>query len=53
VSVECDEETVVQLLGWLGDDNLITSTDFPHGDSRYPHAIEAFRKLPLPEETQR
>lgn len=53
VSVESDEETVVQYLDWFGDDNLVTSTDFPHGDSQYPHAMEAFRKLPLSEETQR
>ena len=29
------------------------STDFPHGDSMYPHAVEGFRKLPLSEAAQR
>jgi len=53
VSVECDEETVVHYVDWFGDDNVVFSTDFPHGDSQYPHAVEAFRKLPLGEATQR
>jgi predicted TIM-barrel fold metal-dependent hydrolase len=53
VSVEADEETVVHYLDWFGDDNLVFSTDYPHGDSQYPHAVETFRKLPLSEETQR
>ena len=50
VSVEADEETVVHYLDWFGDDNLVFSTDYPHGDSQYPHAVETFRKLPLSEE---
>jgi len=53
VSVEADEETVVHYLDWFGDDNLVFSTDYPHGDSQYPHAVETFRKLPLSEESQR
>ena len=53
LSVEADEETVVHYLDWFGDDNLVFSTDFPHGDSQYPHALESFRKLPLPEQSQR
>ena len=40
VSVEADEETVVHYLDWFGDDNLVFSTDYPHGDSQYPHAVE-------------
>jgi len=53
VSVEVDEETVVHYVDWFGDDNLVFSTDFPHGDARYPHAVETFRKLPLSEDSQR
>jgi predicted TIM-barrel fold metal-dependent hydrolase len=37
----------------LGDDNLVVSTDWPHDDSRFPHAIDTFLKLDLSEETQR
>jgi predicted TIM-barrel fold metal-dependent hydrolase len=53
LSVESDEETVKQYVEWFGDDNLVFSTDYPHGDSKYPHAVEAFLKLPLSEESQR
>ena len=30
----------------LGDDNLVLSTDWPHDDSRFPHAIDGFLALP-------
>ena len=36
----------------FGDDNLVFSTDYPHGDSKYPHAVEAFDKLPMPDGDQ-
>jgi hypothetical protein len=35
------------------DDNLVFSTDYPHGDSKYPHAVEAFLTLPLDDDTKR
>src|SRR5215208_5193317 len=42
LSVEADEETAVHYLDWFGADNLVFSTDYPHGDSAYPHAVEGF-----------
>ena len=53
VSVECDEATVVHYVDWFGDDNLVFSTDFPHGDSQYPNAVATLRKLPLSDSSQR
>jgi predicted TIM-barrel fold metal-dependent hydrolase len=53
LSVDADEETVRHYVDWFGDANLVFSTDYPHGDSQYPHAMETFRKLPLAEESQR
>ena len=53
LSVDADEETVKHYVDWFGDENLVFSTDFPHGDSLYPHAMEGFRKLPLAETSQR
>jgi len=53
LSVDADEETVKHYVDWFGDENLVFSTDFPHGDSMYPHAMEGFRKLPLAEASQR
>ena len=36
LSVEADETTVKYFIDWFGDDNLVFSTDYPHGDSKYP-----------------
>ncbi len=36
----------------FGDDNLVFSTDYPHGDSQFPHAVDAFDKLPMSDETK-
>jgi predicted TIM-barrel fold metal-dependent hydrolase len=47
LSVEADEETVSQYVERFGDDNLVFSTDYPHADSKYPHAVECFDRLPL------
>ena len=38
---------------WFGDDNVVFSTDYPHPDSRFPHAVELFMKLPLTENAKR
>lgn len=35
--------------GLFRDDNIVFSTDYPHGDSQYPRAVETFDKLPFPE----
>jgi predicted TIM-barrel fold metal-dependent hydrolase len=44
-SVEADEETAHYYVDWFGSDNLVFSTDYPHGDSQYPHAVDAFEKM--------
>jgi len=49
LSIEADEEPAKDYVARFGDANLVFSTDYPHGDSKYPHAVEAFEKLPLPE----
>ena len=38
---------------WFGDDNVVFSTDYPHSDSKYPHSVTAFMKLPLSDESKR
>ena len=53
ISVEPDEAPAVDAIGRLGDDNIVFSTDYPHLDSRYPHAVDYFLEQPLPEETKR
>jgi len=53
VSVEPDEAPARHLIEELGSDRIVFSTDYPHGDSRYPKAVEAFLKLPLSDEDKR
>lgn len=52
VSIECDETPGVPAAEALPD-NVVFSTDYPHGDSKYPRATEHFLKLPLQETTAR
>ena len=37
----------------IGDDRIVFSTDFPHGDSKFPQAVESFLELPISEESKR
>jgi uncharacterized protein len=46
-AMECDEELVGHVVQLIGDDNLVTTTDYPHGDSKYPGAMDRFLALPL------
>ena len=53
LAVEADEKPVNQYVDWFGDDNLVFSTDYPHADSKYPHSIREFEKLPLTEASRK
>src|SRR5437867_3694451 len=53
VSVECDEEPVKHVIDAIGDDRIVFSTDFPHGDSKFPRAVESFLQLPISDESKR
>ena len=37
----------------IGDDNLVTTTDYPHGDSKYPDVTNRFLALPLSDRSKR
>ena len=37
----------------IGDDNLVTTTDYPHGDSKYPHAMDLFLGMKLGDNSKR
>ena len=52
ISVESDEDTVPHFIDTFGHGRLVTSTDYPHGDSKFPHAIDAFDKLPMSDEAK-
>ncbi|HLQ33153.1 MAG TPA: amidohydrolase family protein [Chloroflexota bacterium] len=53
VSVEPDERPARYMIEEFGCDQLVFSTDYPHGDSRYPEAVDAFLELPLSDEQKR
>jgi uncharacterized protein len=48
IGVEADEATAIHYVDWFGDENLVYSTDYPHGDSAYPHAVDEFEELDIP-----
>jgi len=37
----------------IGGDRIVFSTDFPHGDSKFPRAVESFLGLPISEQSKR
>jgi predicted TIM-barrel fold metal-dependent hydrolase len=53
VSVEPDEDGVKYVIDYIGTDRLVFSTDYPHGDSKFPNAVESFLKLGIPKDDKR
>ena len=53
VSVEPDEAPARHMIDELGSEQIVFSTDYPHGDARYPAAVDCFLKLPLSDEDKR
>jgi len=52
-AVECDEAFVTHVVAAIGDDNLVTTTDYPHGDSKFPKAMDRFLALPLGKQSKK
>jgi uncharacterized protein len=53
VSVEPDEVTVKQVIDSIGSGQIVFSTDYPHGDSKFPESVDHFLKLPIADEHKR
>ena len=53
VSIEPDETPAKYAIDYAGNDQLVFSTDYPHGDSRYPNAVNAFLELDISDEDKR
>jgi predicted TIM-barrel fold metal-dependent hydrolase len=54
ISADPGEPYLKHVVEALGDNNIGTSTDFPHDDAAYPNSIDNFLALPgLGEETRR
>ena len=46
ISIDADEAPPADMIHRLGDGNVVFSTDYPHPDSAFPHAVEEFLDLP-------
>ena len=44
--VEPEETTAAYVIDYLGADNLLFSTDYPHSDSAFPKAVDTFLDRP-------
>jgi predicted TIM-barrel fold metal-dependent hydrolase len=53
ISVDVDEALVKNVIDYMGDDNIVISTDYPHIDCRWPHALDEFLSLPISEPSKR
>ncbi len=53
VSVDCEENPVKYAIDYLGNDNIVFSTDFPHVDAQFPHSSDKFLQLPISDEDKR
>ena len=45
ISVDPDEDLVSDVIRRIGDDNLLISTDYPHIDAHFPHALDEFFEI--------
>ena len=45
ISTECEDPFVADVIGWMGDGHIVYETDFPHPDSKFPHATRHFLEL--------
>lgn len=45
VATDADETVLRQVVEAIGDDNIVVSTDYPHSDGLFPHAIDEFLAL--------
>ena len=52
-AVECDEIVAKNIPDFGLEDNIVFSTDYPHLDVKFPHAVETFLKLPFSDQTKR
>jgi predicted TIM-barrel fold metal-dependent hydrolase len=45
VATDADEKPLRQVIEAIGDDAIVVSTDYPHADGLFPHAIDEFLAL--------
>ena len=40
--------TIPYVLGWVGEDNILYASDYPHWDSEWPHTVDELMKRDEP-----
>jgi predicted TIM-barrel fold metal-dependent hydrolase len=45
ISVDPDEHLVADVISRIGDNNILISTDYPHIDAAFPHALDDFFEI--------
>jgi len=53
ISVDVEEELVVDVIRRVGDDNVVISTDYPHADSHWPNAVNDFMAVEIPSDARK
>lgn len=54
ISVDPDEALVKDVVDYIGDDNIVISSDWPHDDAMYPDAMNTFIKtVDVPDGTKK
>jgi uncharacterized protein len=53
VSVDSDEAPVKCVVDYMGSDNVVYSTDYPHVDARFPESVDTFLQLPISDDDKR
>ena len=53
VSVEPEESPAAMVRDYGLEDTVVLSTDYPHPDSKFPHAVDMFMELPLSDSMRR
>ena len=51
--VEADEGIAKYVFDWMGNSNIVFSTDYPHPDSRFPGSVKTLVEQPFSEDSKR
>ncbi len=43
-SCEPEEKTIPYVMQWVGEDNIVYASDYPHWDSEWPHTVDELLK---------
>jgi uncharacterized protein len=43
-SCEPEEKTIPYVVQWVGEDNILYASDYPHWDSEWPHTVDELLK---------